>query len=491
MVKLLIYYEGVSMKEIDELLSIIKEYNEEETERVVKAYKFAKMAHDGQFRVSGEPYIIHPVNVVINLARFHADGATLVAGMLHDVVEDTKYTLDDIKKTFGNEVSELVDGVTLINNIHFSSLDAAKDANIRRIITSLNKDVRIIIIKLCDRLHNLKTLDSMSYEKQQRCCIETLSIYVPLAYFIGAFRLKCELEDICLSYLKPDIYKSLVKKREEIKKEYVKCIRETEEMISNILIENNISFNIRTRIINVYNIYRKMNKGYKINEIHDLVNIKLIVTNEDDCYKVLGLVHKCFPPINNKFKDYIAVPKTNMYRSLHTTIFGKNDKIIQIQIKTYQMDNINTYGLASYWNMYHELGAKKMQEELLNNYQFLNSINSLDDELTSDRSFIEKIKNEIFSNNIYVYTPKGNIVELPSESTPIDYAYKINTNMGNHLFKCFVNGEEVPFNYTLKNKDRVVLIVREKSHPYKKWISIAKTTYAKKKIKDYFKIQSK
>ena len=475
------------MKELDELVSIIKKYNEEEIDKVIKAFEFALVAHEGQFRESGEPYIIHPVNVVINLAKFHADGATLVAGMLHDVVEDTKVTISDIKKEFGSEIAKLVLGVTKINNIHFSSLNEARDANIRRIITSLNEDVRIIIIKLCDRLHNMHTLMYKKEEKQQRSAMETLSIYVPLAYFIGAFRLKCELEDICLSYLKPDIYKELVKQSNKIKKEYKKCIEETENSIKNELNNNKISFSIRTRVINIYNIYRKMNKGYKINEIHDLVNIKLILDNEEDCYKVLGLVHKCFPPINNKFKDFIAIPKTNMYRSLHTTVFGSDDRIIQIQIKTEDMDNINTYGLASYWDKYKGLGAKKMQEELLNNYQFLNNINTLDGEISDDKSFIEKIKNEIFSNNIYVYTPKGNIIELPNESTPIDYAYKIHSNMGNHLFKCFVNGEEVPFDYTLKNKDRIVLIVKETSHPYKKWINIAKTTIAKQKIKDYFK----
>ena len=487
MLKLHIYYEGVNMEEFNELLSIIKKYNEEETNNVLKAYEFAKKAHEGQLRDSGEPYIIHPINVVKNLAKFHADGATLVAGMLHDVVEDTKFTIDDIKREFGNEVAKLVLGVTKISNIHFSSLNEARDANIRRIIISLNEDVRIIIIKLCDRLHNMRTLKYKSEEKQQRNAIETLSIYVPLAYFIGAFRLKCELEDICLSYLKPDIYKNLVKQSNKIRKEYIKCIDETEKIIAEKLLENSIKFNIRTRIINVYNIYRKMNKGYKINEIHDLVNIKVILEEESDCYKVLGLVHKCFTPINNKFKDFIAVPKTNMYRSLHTTIFGADDKIIQVQIKTTEMDNINTYGLASYWNKLRGLGAKKMQEELLNNYQFLSSINTLDGEISDDKSFIDKIKNEIFSNNIYVYTPKGNIIELPNESTPIDYAYKIHSNMGNHLFKCFVNGEEVPFDYTLKNKDRVVLILKDKSHPYKKWLTIAKTTIAKQKIKDYFK----
>ncbi len=475
------------MKEFDTLIELIKKYNEEEIDKVVLAYNFACEAHKEQFRESGEPYIIHPVNVCINLAKFHADGSTLVAGMLHDVVEDTKYTINDIDEKFGSEVSKLVLGVTKINNIHFSSLDEARDANIRRIITSLNDDVRIIIIKLCDRLHNMRTLKYKSSSKQQRSAIETLSIYAPLAYFIGAFRLKCELEDICLSYLKPDLYEELLIKSDNIRKDYIKCIDETEKRISEVLIQNDIRYEMRSRIINVYNIYIKLKKGYKLNEIHDLVNLKIILNNEDECYKVLGLVHKCYTPMNYKFKDYIAVPKTNMYRSLHTTVFGPDKHIIQIQIKTKEMDNINTYGLASYWNFYRECGAKKMQAELLNKYQFISTISDLNDTIKDDRAFIEKIKNEIFSNNIYVYTANGDIIELPTNSTPIDFAYKIHTNMGNHLSKCFVNGDEVTLDYKLQNKDRVIIITKDDTVPDKKWANIVKTTLAKKKIREYFK----
>ena len=475
------------MQEFDTLLDAIKKYNKDEIERIIDAYNFANDAHKNQFRESGEPYIVHPINVCINLAKFHADGATLVAGMLHDVVEDTKYTLQDVEKHFGNEVAKLVDGVTKISNIHFSSLDEARDANIRRIITSLNEDVRVIIIKLCDRLHNMRTLKYKAKNKQQRSAIETLSIYVPLAYLIGAFRLKCELEDICLSYLKPDIYKELVNRTDKIRKDYITCIDETEKKISEILIENNVKFNMRSRIINIYNIYKKIKQGYKINEIHDLVNLKVILEDENDCYKVLGLVHKCYTPMNYKFKDYIAVPKTNMYRSLHTTVFGPDKHIIQIQIKSKEMDNINTYGIASYWYKYKGLGAKKMQEELINNYQFIQAITSLDGIIKNDKAFIEKIKNEIFSNNVYVYTANGDIVELPNGSTPIDFAYKIHSDMGNHLSKCFVNGDEVKLNYKLKNKDRIIVIVKENVKPEKKWINIAKTTLAKRRIKEYFK----
>lgn len=475
------------MQDLDILKDLIKSYNPDELDRVMEAYQFAENAHKNQFRESGEPYIIHPVNVTINLARFHADGATLVAGMLHDVVEDTKYDLDSIKEKFGNEVANLVLGVTKINNIHFSSLNEARDANIRRIITSLNEDVRIIIIKLCDRLHNMRTLSFKAVNKQQRSAIETLSIYVPLAYFIGAFRLKCELEDICLSYLKPEIYEDLVNKSDKIRKEYIKCIDETERKVSEVLNDRNIKFDMRTRVINIYNIYKKIKSGYKISEIHDLVNLKVIVNTEDECYITLGLIHKLFSPMNYKFKDYIAKPKTNKYRSLHTTVFGPDEKLIQIQIKTKEMDNINTYGIASYWNTYKQKGSKKMQEELHNSYQFISTITNLDGAIKNDKAFIEKIKNEIFSNNIYVYTANGDIIELPIKSTPIDFAYKIHTKIGNHIFKCFVNGDEVPLSYKLKNKDRIIIITKETCKPDKKWTNIVATTMAKKKIREYFK----
>ena len=475
------------MQEFQDLIDLVKGYNEEEVEKLIKAYEFACDAHKEQTRESGEPYIIHPINVCINLAKFHADGASLIAGMLHDVVEDTKYTIEEIETEFGSEVAKLVLGVTKISNIHFSSLDQARDANIIRIITSLNEDVRIIIIKLCDRLHNMRTLEFKAQKKQQRSALETLSIYVPLAYFIGAFRLKCELEDICLSYLKPEVYEDLNLKSERVRKNYIKCITETENTLSKVLSQNNINYEMRSKIINVYNIYRKMKKGYKLYEIHDLVNLKINVDSEEECYRVLGLVHKNFKPMNYKFKDYIAAPKTNMYRSLHTTVFGPDERIIQIQIRTKEMDNINTYGLASYWNKYKGLGSEKMQEELRSNYQFMSTITNLNNTIKDDKAFIEKIKNEIFSNNVYVYTANGDIVELPINSTPIDFAYKIHTNIGNHLSKCFVNGDEVSLDYKLQNKDRIIVLVKEDSKPDKKWVNIVATTMAKRKIRDFFK----
>ncbi len=479
------------MVDLDKLISLVKKYNQDEVSNVLKAYEFADKAHKGQFRESGEPYIIHPINVCINLASFNADGATLVAGMLHDVVEDTKFSLEDIEKEFGKEVAQLVLGVTKINNLHFSSLNEARDANIRRIITSLNTDIRIIIIKLCDRLHNMRTLKYKKSEKQQQSALETLSIYVPLAYFIGAYRLKCELEDICLSYLKPEIYEEILNKIKKIKKDYEVCINVTKEKLTQVLHDNDIDFTMRHRIINPYKIYKKIKKGYKLYDIHDLVNIKIIVNDEMSCYKVLGLVHKFYTPVNYKFKDYISVPKTNMYRSLHTTIFGPDQRLIQIQIKTKEMDDINILGLASYWKKYREKGYINMQEALVKNYQFMNTLTSLNEYIKDDKNFVEIIKNEIFANNIYVYTANGDIIELPNSATPIDFAYKINSNIGNHISTCFVNGKEVKINYKLKNKDRVMIIIDESIIPKKEWENIAVTMYAKKEIIKYLENNEK
>ena len=313
---------------IEDVIKEIEKYNPDEVEKVRHAYEIAALAHQHQKRESGEPYIIHPLNVCYNLTTFKADGASLCAGLLHDVVEDTDYTLKDIEKLFGKDVAFLVDGVTKISNLHYNSKDEATNANIRRLINSLNDDVRIIIIKLCDRLHNMRTLEYKAPEKQIRSAEETLNIFVPLAYFIGAFKLKCELEDICLSYLDNEAYNTLTEKEEDILKDYDKCRTIASKEVEELLKANNIQFTYRIKILNVYHLYRKLNKGYKLNDIHDLVNFKLILADDEDPYRVLGLIHKLYTPMNNKFKDYIACPKTNMYRSLHTTVLGPDNHLL-------------------------------------------------------------------------------------------------------------------------------------------------------------------
>lgn len=472
---------------INDVLKEIESYNPDEIEIVKKAYKIAEEAHASQKRESGEPYIIHPLNVCMNLTKFKADGASLCAGLLHDVVEDTDYTLEDIRRLFNDDVAFLVDGVTKISNLHYNTKDEATNANIRRLINSLNDDVRIIIIKLCDRLHNMQTLEFKAPEKRIRSANETLNIFVPLAYFIGAFRLKCELEDICLSYLDRESYDTVKQKETEIWKEYEECIKIATSQVTEKLNERGIKFTIRTKMLNIYHLYQKLNKGYKLNDIHDLVNFKIIIDDTEDPYVVLGLIHKLYTPMNNKFKDYIACPKTNMYRSLHTTVFGPDNHLLQFQIKTSTMDDINTIGLAAYWKYFKAEGKTKMQHELKLNYQFFNTLRDLNAGIDSDSDFIDRVKQEIFSNNIYVYTLRGDIIELPNGATVIDFAYKIHTDIGNHLYKAYINGKEVKLTHKLSNKDRIMLYQKDDAKPSKTWLEHVVTSSAKRKIKDALK----
>ena len=472
---------------IEDVIKEVEKYNKEEVEVVRKAYKVAEYAHRNQKRESGEPYIIHPLNVCMNLTAFKADGASLCAGLLHDVVEDTDYTLEKIKEEFGSDVAFLVDGVTKLSNMHFSSKDDEKNANIRRLINSLNDDVRIIIIKLCDRLHNMQTLSYKAPEKQLRSAEETLNFFVPLAYFIGAFKLKCALEDLCFLYLNPDSYQAIENKRDEIDKSYEQCRIDASKEVERVLKENKINFTYRIKILNTYHLYKKLNKGYKVENIHDLVNFKIILDDNEDPYRVLGLIHSIYTPLNNKFKDYIACPKTNMYRSLHTTVFGPDNHLIQFQIKTKTMDDINTIGLAAYWKQFKEEGKVKMQHELKMNYQFFNTIKSLNDVVENDADFISRIKKEIFTSNIYVYSVRGDIVELPVGSSVIDFAYKIHTDLGNTLYKAYINGKEVNLIHKLQNKDRILIISKESAHPRKSWLNHVVTSTARRNISKYFK----
>ncbi len=472
---------------IKDVIKAIRKYNADAIPMVEKAYELANIAHKDQKRESGEPYIIHPLHVCMNLTKFNADESSLCAGLLHDVVEDTEYTLDYIRKEFNDDIAHLVDGVTKISNLHFNSKDDATNANIRRIINSLNDDVRIIIIKLCDRWHNMETLQYKKPEKQIRCAEETLNIFVPLAYFIGAFRLKCDLEDMCLSYLEPETYESLKKTQQEVLKSYETCVHTAERDVSELLHKHHLKHTIRTKIMNVYQIYKKLNKGYRIHDIHDLVNIKIMVKKRVDCYKALGLIHTLYTPVNQKFKDYIACPKTNMYRSLHTTVFGPDNRLVQFQVKTVQMDNINTIGLAAYWEEFKDEGTSKMQHDLKMNYQFFTSLQDLNSVAVNDSDFIAKVKDEIFTNTIYVYSLSGEVIELPYDSTVLDFAYKIHTNLGHHTYKAYVNGLPASLDRALNNKDRVLIVPSDEVHPLEEWLSYVTTSHATRMIKDYLR----
>ena len=470
---------------IEYLLEKISFYNKEELDKVKKAYELANKLHEKQYRESGEPYIIHPLNVCNTLADMHADGDTLCAGLLHDVVEDTEETLEQIESEFNKEVAKLVDGVTKISNLHFDNNVEANQANLRRIITSIDIDVRILIIKLADRLHNMRTLEFKKPEKQIKNAKETLEIYVPIAYHLGAYRLKCELEDLCMKYLYKEEFNNINNMIIKIKEDYQKCYKLLNKDIEMILKQNKIKYKTRLRVINTYTILKKLNKKYDITNIHDLVNYKIIVKNKDDCYKVLGLIHSLYTPIHYKFKDYIATPKTNLYSSLHTTVFGPDEKLIQIQIRTEKQDYLNVYGITAYWREYKGQGPMKMQEDLKTKFQFFKSLDFLNNIIENNEEYLSKIKTEVLTNNIYVYTQTGEVVELPPNSTPIDFAYKIHTEIGNCIESVIVNGKKAELNTQLKNKDRIRIMTSKNIQVKECWLEYAKTTYAKRKIKEY------
>ena len=471
---------------INELISMVNEYNPEEIAIIRKAYEFANNLHNCQFRQSGEPYISHPLNVAYILAEMHADSDTICAGLLHDTLEDTNTTKEDISHEFNKDVASLVDGVTKISKMNFSSKSDQNVANTRKIITGITEDVRIIIIKLADRLHNMRTLKFKSEFKQKENALETMEIFVPLAYYIGAYRIKSELEDLSLKYLKPDMYKRIEEKKNRIEIDSNACLQEMLFKIKAMLEDKNIPNEIKVRTKNIYGIYKRLSEGNKISDIHDLLALKVMVDEVEDCYRTLYLVHQEYHPINDKFKDYICNPKTNMYRSLHSTVFAPDDRLVQTQIRTFDMDNIASFGLTAYWDINKGNARNVMQSDLREKYQFFKSLTEINAMFGDNQKFVNQVKSELFADKVYVYTTKGDIIELPKGSTAIDFAYKIHTDIGNTMVGAIVNDEYVGVDYVLHNKDRLRIITDDLAFgPREDWIDKAQTTYAKRKIREF------
>lgn len=470
---------------IEDLLNLVRAYEPEKIDIVKKAYNFADFLHSGQKRQSGEPYIIHPLNVAYILAEMHADIDTICAGLLHDTLEDTKVTKEEIIKEFNEDVESLVDGVTKISKMNFSTRLDEDLANTRKIITSIATDVRIIIIKLADRLHNMRTLQYKSKEKQEENALETLEIFVPLAYYIGAYNIKSELEDLSFQYLKPDDYQNINEQCLKIEQENEDYLKEMKNTIRNLLNENTIENWIKIEMKNLYSVYKKLNQGSELKSMHDLLALKVAVKTFENCYYSLGLIHSKYHPVNALFKDYICNPKNNMYQSLHTTVFGENKRLVQIQIRDYDMDRVDKFGLATYWYIKGSDAREKMQQELKEKYQFFKSLNVLNSEFNDNAEFVKKAKSEVFSNRIYVYTPDGIIIELPKGATPIDFAYRLGANEGNHLVEATVNDNLVPLNYQLQNTDIVKIICNDLSNgPKPEWLDMTETTSAKRLIRE-------
>ena len=473
----------------EELLQRLKKYisKKNDLELIKKAYLFASEKHFGQKRLTGEDYIIHPLSVAYILATIKADTETICAALLHDVIEDCDVTKEEISELFGNEIAFLVDGVTKINKLSFGGDNEATIAYQKKILVGLTEDVRVIIIKLADRLHNMRTLWAIPENKQKEKAKETLDVLTPIADRLGINQMKSELEDLALRYYKPEAYFQIVEKLNQSKPERENMVNDLIYIVSKLLKEHGIKHEIKGRAKSIYSIYNKLHKGKSFNQIYDIFALRIFVNTEELCYQTLGIIHSKFKPVPGRFKDYIAMPKTNLYQSLHTTVFSDSGVPFEIQIRTYEMDRIAEYGIASHWS-YKEKGSVKanMQSDMEQKLQIFRSIMDLNKESEDDEVFVNSIK-EDFKDTIYVFTPLGDVIELPNGSTPIDFAYRVHTNIGDKMVGAIVNGSIVPLDYKLKTNDIVKINTNKNSiGPSKEWINIAYTQSAKNKIKSFY-----
>ena len=475
---------------IDGLIEKLRTYitNEEDIELIYKVYNYAKEKHSGQTRVSGEEYINHPIATAMILTGVFADKETICAGLLHDILEDTDTTKQELEELFGKDIAYLVHGVSKISRIHFSTENEALVEYYKKIIVGMSEDVRVIIIKLADRLHNMRTLWALPEDKRKRKAKETLEILAPIAHHLGIHKIKSELEDLSLRYLKPDVFYDIAEKLNNTKLERDNVVAEMLTSVSNILTEHNIKHEIKGRSKSIYSIYKKLEKGRKFSDIYDLLALRILVETEQDCYSIIGLIHSKYKPIPKRFKDYIAMPKDNGYQSLHTTVFGLDGYLFEIQIRTHAMDEVAENGVASHWAYKeHKDLTKTGQNTTEAKLQFFKAIMELNEDKMSSEDFVNSVKNEVLNDNIYVFTPKGDVFELPIGSTPIDFAYRVHTRIGETMVGAIVNDNIVPLDYELQNNDIVKINTNKNSSgPSKEWLKIAKSTQTKNKIRSFF-----
>ena len=472
-----------------DLIEKVRKYNDDDDElRIIeKAYNYAKEKHFTQKRITGDDYITHPLNVAYILTDVNADYKAICAALLHDTIEDSDGSFQEIEKLFGYDIANLVECVTKINRINFNSDSEQMAANQRKILVGLASDVRVLIIKLADRLHNMRTLYVFSPEKQQRKARETLEILTPVAHRLGMYKIKSELEDLCLRYLNPSAYFDILEKLNYKKTEMDEAVGKMLDEVSSLLKEHGIRHEIKGRSKSVYSIYNKLSKGRSFNDIYDILALRVLVDTEQECYLALGLIHSKYKPVPKRFKDYIAMPKSNFYQSLHTTVFGIDGMLFEIQIRTYDMDRVAEYGIASHWS-YKEHTSGDSKDAMDQKLAIVRNIIELNEDSSTPEEFISSVKKDIlFNDSIFVYTPKGDVIELPNGSTTVDFAYKVHSEVGDKMVGAIVNDNIVPFDYVLKTGDIIKINTSRLSNgPNKDWLNFVVTSQAKNKIKGFY-----
>ncbi len=481
--------EKIYDEDLKKLINKILSYSPDaDCEKVVKAYYLSKEAHENQFRKSGEPYFIHPVAVSNILADMQLDVDTICGGLLHDVVEDTEYEEKDIEEMFGKDVAILVDGVTKLGKIKYMTKEESQSENLRKMFLAMAKDLRVILIKLADRLHNMRTLEYMNPEKAKYKAQETLDIYAGIANRLGISKIKWELEDLSLRYLDPEGYYNLVKKVRMKREQRESYIEDIVKLLKENFTKSSIPCDVYGRPKHFYSIYRKMKiKDKSFDEIYDLIAIRVIVDSVKDCYGVLGIIHTLWKPMPGRFKDYIAMPKPNMYQSLHTTVIGSDGEPLEIQIRTHEMHDIAEYGIAAHWK-YKEGKSDEAISSVDERLQWLRRMMEWEKDVTDPHEFLDALKEDVFNSQVYVFTPQGEVVELPNGSIPVDFAYRIHSNIGNKCIGAKVNGKIVSFEYKLRNGDIVEIHTSSNSPgPSRDWLNMVKTSNARNRIRQYFK----
>jgi guanosine-3',5'-bis(diphosphate) 3'-pyrophosphohydrolase len=479
-------YETVT--DLDQLLDRVKSYHAEaDLGMVRRAYEFSAKAHEGQLRRSGEPYLQHLIAVAGVLTSLKTDVTAIVAGLLHDTLEDTLATPDELEKAFGKEVVHLVDGVTKIGKITYRNYEEKQAENFRKMVLSMADDIRVVLIKLADRLHNMRTLEHLGKAKRQEIAQETLEIYAPLANRLGIGWIKNELEDLCLKHLKPDVYETLrvrVAKRDEDRQQY---IEEVILLVNRAMRENGLPGEVYGRPKHLYGIYQKMNKqSITFEEVYDLTALRIVTDTKMNCYALLGVIHSLWRPVPGRFKDYIAIPKSNLYQSLHSTVVGPKGEHVEFQIRTEDMHRVAEYGIAAHWK-YKEKGP--VGERDSKTFGWLHQFVEWNQDLPDNRQFMDSVKLDLFHDVVYVFTPKGIVKELPKGSTPVDFAYAIHTEVGDHCVGAKVNGKIVPLKHQLTSGDTVEILTSVTQTPHKDWLKFVRTSRAKTKIKHWIKIE--